>query len=215
MGKAPLDHYRIKYAVLAIKKELVYQGYSGIRVDTPVFGSGLNKAVRAFQGDKGLVVDGLVGQKTCNALWRKRILANQNSLHISGDWLRAQLHWESGDDPGAEYTNPDGSRDRGLVQLNSSKKPATDDEAFDPSYSIPFLGNFQKDGAAKYKNCTFQMAYPFPDEWKLAVGRWRTPVGADEWCHLPDTQPNKDGTWAQKAAYYVSRVDTDGRHGWV
>lgn len=204
------DDRRIRYACGAIKHRLVALGYGGgINLTGTYFGGKTTAAARAFQKSEGLVVDGLVGPKTCNALWRGLIWANEVSLpHIPDDWLRAQIHWESADDPGAEFLNPDGSRDRGLIQSNDGSDALTDDEAYDPAASIPFLARFLREGAKRYAGCQV-------DRWNLAVARWRTPVGADGWCDAPDTQPNKDGTWPERAAYYVSRVDTDGRRGWI
>lgn len=206
-GKGEFDDPRIKYAVLGIKKELKFLSYAGFDATSPIYGLGCERAVKKFQRHygSGLVVDGIVGSRTANALWHKRIA----ELAIPGDWLRAQVHWESGDDPGAAFANPDGSVDRGLCQINSTRKPLTEQEAYDPMLAIEYLGTFLAQGAQKYADCAFE------DEWKLAVGRWRTPVGADAWCINPDTEPNQDGTWAQQAAYYVGRVDTDGRSNWV
>lgn len=204
MGQ-PTDDQRIKYAILAIKRELAYLGYKGMSLDSPVAGLGFTRKVKKFQKANGLVADGLAGQKTCNALWRQRI----EDQGVPEGWLRAQIHWESADDPGAMFANPDGSTDRGLTQVNSvQKSEISDDEAFTPSFSIPWLGAFQHQGANQFKNCIV-------DKWKLAVGRWRSPVGAADWCDAPATEPNKDGTWAEKVVYYVDKVNTIGRTGWT
>lgn len=197
------------HACRAIKQELHYLGL-GEKLDlsTSKFGKATRKAVKDFQAQFPLVVDGLVGRKTANALWSHRISELQEALGIEDSWLRAQVHWESGDDPGAELINTDGTADRGLCQLNSTRKPLTEDQAFDPASSIPYLADHLRDEKANYAGCDTPAI-------RLAVGAWRTPVGASEWCDDPNLTPDKDGTWGQRAAYYVGRVDTDGRKNWA
>lgn len=205
------DDRRIIYAVKAIKKELVYVGAEGadkMNMNTSLFGGAVNRAVKAFQETNGLVADGKVGPATANALWRSRIGFMQRKRLMPRNWLRAQVRWESADDPGAQFVNPDGSVDRGLCQLNSVHKPLTDDEAFDPETALRFLAEHLERNAAEFADCDV-------DQWRLAVGSWRTPVGAQEWCEDPTLMPDQDGTWGQKAAFYVERVDTIGRLGWV
>lgn len=197
------DDPRIIHAVVAIKAELVFHGFA-LKLDSTRFGPKTYRAVQSFQGGLGLVVDGQVGPRTANALWSERIAGEA----IPGDWLRAQIHWESGDDPGAQFTNPDGSRDRGLVQLNSGSGSLSEEEVWDPSVTIGFLAGFLRRRAREFADCP-------GDRWRLAVGSWRTPVGAREWCEAPNLVPDADGTWGQKAAYYVGRVDTDGRKNWA
>jgi putative peptidoglycan binding protein len=196
------DDPRVIYAVSAIKRELVWHGYD-LSLETTRFGPKTADAVAAFQITNGLPADGMVGPLTANALWRRRIIAED----IPYGWLRAQIHWESGDDPGAMYTNEDGSRDRGLIQLNS-RNQEDDALAFDPAWSVPFLASFLRREARERRTCRVP-------RYRLAVGAWRTPVGADEWCNDPDLEPDQDGSWGQKAAFYVGRVDTYGRWGWV
>lgn len=210
MGQ-PDANQRQKYAILGIKRELDFLGYRGMNIESPVAGRGFDHAVRLFQADEGLLVDGLAGQKTCNALWRKRI-ADQE---VPEGWLRAQIHWEGGDDPGArnpgEGTYSDGSYDRGMTQMNSkAKSSVSDDQAWDPAFAIAWLGDHQKTEAKGFRGCAY------PDRFALAVGSWRSPVGAKELCSAPETLPfNGEGaTWGERVAYYISKVDTIGRLGW-
>lgn len=210
MGKAG-DDRRIIYAVRAIKRELLFakvEGAEEINQNTMTFGPVVHRVVRALQRANGLKTDGMVGPATANALWRTRIRKRQTANEIPRNWLRAQVRWESADDPGAEFVNPDGSADRGLCQLNSTRKPLTEEEAFDPERALRFLSNHLENAAASFAGCDV-------DRWELAVGSWRTPVGAQEWCEDASIVPDQDGTWGQKAAFYVVRVDSIGRLGWV
>lgn len=58
------------YAVRALQQELKAQGYDPNGVDG-VFGPGCESAVKAFQKDKGLTVDGSVGLKTLHELQKR------------------------------------------------------------------------------------------------------------------------------------------------
>ena len=53
--------------VTILQKTLVEKGYDPKGIDG-IFGPGCDKAVRQYQKDKGLVVDGCVGPKTWNSL---------------------------------------------------------------------------------------------------------------------------------------------------
>lgn len=210
MGADDADPRQI-YAVSAIKRELVYHGYD-LDLTTTRFGPRTTNAVKHFQASTGLTVDGKVGSKTANALWKKRIDILEADNGIPNEWLRAQIHWESLDDPGAQLANPDGSVDRGLCQLNSVQKASiSEEQAFDPAVSIEYLADFQRAQARNHQDCKV-------DKWKLAVGAWRTPVGADDWCDKPMLEPKRivdGGTWGEQAVYYVDKVNTTGRLGWA
>jgi putative peptidoglycan binding protein len=200
------DDPRIIAACKAIKAELAYLGYE-LDLETTRFGPKTYTAVKNLQEVYGLTVDGMVGAKTANALWEGRISEVQDTYEIPKDWLRAQIHWESLDDPGAWLVNEDGSIDRGLIQINSKNVP-DHDVAQDPAWAINFLGVFLETKAKHYRDCEV-------NRYKLAVGSWRTPVGAEEWCDNPDIVPSPDEGWGEQAAFYVDRVDSIGRQGWA
>lgn len=217
MGKDG-DDRRIKYAVTAIKQELLWLGVPGsekINQVTTIFGPAVHQCVKELQRANGLVDDGMVGRATANALFRDKIKSLQRKKGILNNWLRAQVHWESGDDPGAEFINSDGSADRGLCQLNSTRKPLTEEQAFDPTQALTFLADHIRFNAMTFDDCEGTGRF------KLAVAAWRTPVGARQWCENPELQGEKDPSdddplaWGKRAVYYVGRVDTDGRKGWV
>ncbi len=69
-SKASLGKHYVKkndkqYLVTAAEIALMCRGYEVHGVEYPgIFGSGLEKAVKQFQKDRGLKVDGIVGRKT-------------------------------------------------------------------------------------------------------------------------------------------------------
>ena len=69
-SKATLGKHYVKkgekqYLVTAVEIALMCRGYDVNGVECPgIFGDGLEKAVKQFQKDRGLKVDGIVGRKT-------------------------------------------------------------------------------------------------------------------------------------------------------
>jgi N-acetylmuramoyl-L-alanine amidase len=67
------------------------EGLTGSGIDAEVFDGGLERAVRAFQQDRGLIVDGVVGVETFSAIdgarWR---LGDRILLHVPGHLLRGE-----------------------------------------------------------------------------------------------------------------------------
>lgn len=55
--------------VTKLQKKLLARGYSVVGSADGIFGNNTDKGVRQFQADQGLIVDGIVGQKTWGALW--------------------------------------------------------------------------------------------------------------------------------------------------
>lgn len=69
-SKAALDEHYVKkgekqYLVTAVEIALMCRGYDPSGVECPgIFGDGLEKAVKQFQSDRGLKVDGIAGRNT-------------------------------------------------------------------------------------------------------------------------------------------------------
>lgn len=152
LGAAWEQYYRYKdraepdtprgYGIQAIKNELIYRGFGDkLNAETTFFGGAAQAATKAFQKSVGLPETGVVNPTTARKLFKKRIWAISHAEGIPALWLCKQLHLESGFDPAAVgYVDP---RDRGLAQINSYWHPTVDDrEAFDPSFSIPWAGNY-------------------------------------------------------------------------
>lgn len=130
----------IKMAVESIQQELHYNSYDPGLIDG-IFGPETRKAVVAFQKAKLILADGVVGPITAKKLFRRRIKSVELKYEIPNEYLCGLIKNESNFDPGATgYVDP---RDRGLLQINSKWHPGIDDhEAFDPSFSIPWGGQY-------------------------------------------------------------------------
>ena len=65
LGKHYVKKNEIQYLVTAVEIALICRGYDVSGVEYPgIFGKGLEKAVKQFQKDRGLKVDGIAGRKT-------------------------------------------------------------------------------------------------------------------------------------------------------
>ena len=74
-GHTPSTGYRLLYwgcrgaAVVRLQQALLSRGYTQVRSADGIYGRWTYDAVRAFQRDHGLTVDGIAGRKTQNALY--------------------------------------------------------------------------------------------------------------------------------------------------
>lgn len=141
---------RVAAGIFAFKQELIYLGYGeGIKVDLPIFGSNMRDQTLAFQKDSGgLDVDGQIGSKTARHMFFTRGNRFQNAHAIPGKLVVRQITLESANDPVAQGYADDG--DEGLGQIHLSYHPEiTVEQAWDPSFAIPWLGG-QLVGATAY-----------------------------------------------------------------
>lgn len=137
-----------------------------------VLGRGTGAAIRSAQAQfPGLIVDGLAGGKTQEAL--ARYLANRASeAHkIATGALRGQLEHESGFRLG-NYSpqRSDGSYDAGVAQRNTAHTPAQ--EGFNVPESINALALLVR----KYHDLFDGL--PPRRRWALAQGAWNAPAYA-------------------------------------
>jgi hypothetical protein len=217
------SHYREQFACLAVKKLLTAAGFS-CNVTNSKIGALAGRQIKAFQQAHVLVADGEVGPRTMRVLLRPTYLAacDDHGVVDPNEWAGCQMGWESALDPGAEYVNQDSSLDRGLYQYNSTRMPLTEDQAFDPLYTIDFRVNAEAAFAvAIAADCDKNGL----DKYKISVSANRSPVGAKFWSTHPGVQPvdhrgesgstMTDRDWAEFCAFYMTRVDAGGRDTWI
>jgi hypothetical protein len=175
----------IGYAILAIKAELLRQGYKGgvragrihpptgqpvatINPDTTLFGTATDKAVRLFQGDHALLVDGIVGPITARTLFRDRKVDAEHAYGIPDHLLCKMATLESANDPGA--TGTDNPADTGIMQINTKLNPVTVVQACSPSYAVPYAATWMK------------AFYDLHADWDAACASWHVGQGgAADW----------------------------------
>lgn len=110
---------RVSRGVKSIQRLLTIQGYT--KSTTGLFDLNTQEIVRAFQKDRGLIVDGAVGMETMKELMKPVIVSAAISAKINPKWLYAQCRQESAFDPGAqgELNWPDS----GIFQFNLQAHP--------------------------------------------------------------------------------------------
>ncbi len=133
---------RSAHGIYALKKELVFNGYSiGIVVDLAYWGDKVDKQTKKFQTDHALTVDGQLGPQTALALFKKRAVALQKQYGIKNNWLCKQKTLESSNDPVCEGSaDPD---DEGIAQINLHFHPEiTYEEAWSPAFALEYAAKF-------------------------------------------------------------------------
>lgn len=136
------DDPRLGAALIAVKRELKYNGYgTNLVTDTPVFGDAAENRTIEFQKDHGLTGDGVIGPGTASELFRRRISAAEAKYGLPSGAIGKQIKLESNFDPVAiGYADPD---DTGIAQINLRLHPdVTKDQAYDPAFAIDWMGRY-------------------------------------------------------------------------
>lgn len=196
---------RLGAAFVAIKKELVYNGYGTNLVSyTPVFGDAATNRTKDFQRDRGLKIDGQVGPATARELFRKRTEFLENIHAFTRGTLGNLITLESAWDPVAVgYADPD---DHGLVQINLRiHSTVTVEQAFDPAFCISW--------AANYIQSSEDRIVQEVDILKAARASYNIGVEyAKRWMRdgYPASGGNFDSSgidWYQRATDYIALID--------
>jgi hypothetical protein len=199
-GRSGWDAYSVQMGLLGLGYKLPRFGADGY------FGDESDKAVREFQRDHGLVVDGIAGVATFREIGRTIILllAAGNTLikELAHGQVESECSWLI-----PNYTKPysNGKRDLGAVQRNLDPTEDNCRIAFDPLDSIGlliqrYLSYFQKyhgqPGAKTERRA-----------WELAAGSWNAPAWTDKLAQgrsLTATQSEHIEGYIQRVTSYVN-----------
>lgn len=134
------------YACVSIKKELHWLGYNGssgnIAPEKQVIGLQADEAIRDFQKDHKLAVDGVVGPNTARVLYHKRARAAEDKYGIPDYLFCKQKSLESSNDPAAIGSN---GIDFGLAQINLNYHPdVTVAQAIDGEFALDWGASYLK-----------------------------------------------------------------------
>lgn len=174
------DGGRKTAAILAIKTELVYNGYGeGIDFSVDKFGAKVEAAVKLLQKDRGLNQDGICGPTTMRELFRKRVEFVEDKYNLPRGSLGRKIFLESGYDPVAIGVR-DG-RDRGICQINLKElggfHNVTIEQAYTPSFSIDWAGAYvrglfagiaHRADVMKAARAAYNVGETYATEWMLA-----------------------------------------------
>lgn len=187
-------------AILALKKELTYNDHKGdMDLTSPIFGTQMTQATEAFQTERALQVDGVIGPITALELYHKRFRDLEDKYAIPNDYVCKVCQLESAVDPGAVgVVDP---HDHGIMQINSIAHPdITLVQAFDAAWSLEY---FAKVLSANHASL---------NDWDAAVAAWNVGSGgAKYWlangkpAHL--IFPNSTWDVGAQATKYVSLVN--------
>jgi peptidoglycan hydrolase-like protein with peptidoglycan-binding domain len=160
---------RLAYAIVAVKRELAYNGFPrSMVVGAPAFGDAARTAAAAFQRAHGLKPDGRIGPATALSLFRKRALAVETQLGIPNHLLARDKTLESANDPGAVGEN---GIDTGLEQIYLTAHPGiTIAQATDPAFALPWAGRYLLDNFAALHD--WQAAIAAHNVGRYYAGKW-------------------------------------------
>lgn len=187
----------IGYGCIAIKNELHYRGFDYGQDESPRIGTNADRAIKAFQGNQLLRIDGQAGPITCRALFLARSRAWETEAGIPWPYVQQVKSLESSSDPGAVgVIDPD---DLGLTQINVRiHSKITREQAFDPDFALGYLARGLKSAVQTI------------GDWDGAVASWN--VGnfyANAWVAAGKPKTGKkDGKidWFARASHYVELV---------
>lgn len=187
----PLKQPRSGWDVYACQSALVGLGFNLPRFGADgYFGDETVMAVKTFQANNGLVVDGIAGIHTQITLGKRIIglLAGGSRMVelLATGQVEAESSWMLGN-----YTKPyaNKKRDLGVVQRNLEPTEANCRAAFDPVDAIGLL-------IQRYV-LFFQKYHGMPGAkterraWELAAGSWNAPAWTDKLAQGRSLTPNQ------------------------
>jgi hypothetical protein len=199
------DDPRLGAACVAIKKELVYNGFGdGLIVENPVLGQAFTNRLNEFKVSVGLTPDGLCGSRVCQELFRARIQAAENKYDLPSGALGKKIKLESAFDPVAIGTADED--DTGICQINIRiHTSVSKEEAFDPEFAI--------DWAARFVRSNFDTIARKADVMKAARASYNIgPEYATRWMKagFPTAGGVFDSSgidWYTRATNYIALID--------
>lgn len=210
-GAPTLDAVRVNRAIAAIQVRLRAQGFDPGRTDG-VFGYFTHRAVKGFQADRGLRVDGIAGRSTVEAIFRQRLRRTADYYRVPRWALAGLVAAESGFDPAAvgAFTSPDRGVDRGWVQINSSAHPDVSDvEAFTADVAADWGARRMTDAYERFVADPDAATYRHEDlAWRCAIAHHNSPADAAAWSRT-GTPPD------EQIETYVARVTAYGDAYWA
>lgn len=168
---------------------LVVDGWIGKATDT---------AIRQYQANNGLRVDGQIGPKTMRALLLPTAVKHAAAKAVPLDYMSGLVAFESGWDPAAVGMN---GWDHGLGQINLEVHTVTWEQAMDYEYALEWTANNLINGYNRWlSRCQKSGANP----WHIAIANHNSPKLAMEWAETGKA-PYVEGRVIQIDTY-VARV---------
>jgi hypothetical protein len=176
------NYQAVNYGVKAIQRRINAYGYSPALIEDGKLGRMSGDGIKWVQKKLGLTDDGQAGPATCRALWRDLLIWFGGVHHVPASQLYGFMMLESVGDPGAlGYTTPS---DRGLNQINEKAHPdITDDQAFDPVFSLDYTAKRLQDARIKYSGKSVELKN------YCAIAQHNSPLWANQW-YANGTPPN-------------------------
>lgn len=196
-----LDYFATHQGVFAIQiLSNSYLGNPKLENADGIFGPDTLRLVKDVQRKAGLIVDGVVGQKTMQALLIPVIQQVSDEKKVPFNAIYGLLHFEGNWDPGAVgVLDPE---DLGLAQINTKAHPhVAPSSAFCPSFAVSFIADYLRTALDQLGNLqdaviSYNLGIGGTRQW-IAAGR--PEVWVPKWSTLPrkpfDYYNNIIGVW--------------------
>jgi hypothetical protein len=167
------DEERIRYGAAAVQRELESHGYIDESSYSGKFGPITVDAIKRFQKNQGLYVDGKAGPKTLRLLCWRPIWSHQiySVIPIPNNLLFGLMGLESMFDPGAQGADRSKSTDRGVAQISAESFPDI----------IGFSVAFSARNMREAKHPDQSKTYAEMGRWDLAIAHHNSPALARRW----------------------------------
>lgn len=168
---------RLGAGIIAIKKELIYNGFDkGVDTKLAFLGDAVTNRIGDFQESRGLKRDEVAGPTTLKELFRKRVENTEDAFDLWRGTLGRQVWLESAFDPIAKgVVDPD---DTGIAQINLRiHSTITEAQAYDPNFAFRWAAQYIVDArdrivdeidALKAARAAYNIGTEYAKRWMLA-----------------------------------------------
>jgi peptidoglycan hydrolase-like protein with peptidoglycan-binding domain len=193
------DVFGLQVALLAAGFNLPAFGPDGY------FGDETDGAVRRFQKQRFLVVDGIAGIVTQTSLVLAFLPAITSEARLPSGLLKGHVGYESGYQAGNHTAlYEDGKRDLGLTQRHLEPTFDNKKTAFNGPQAVRYLALDPERGLRPRKNRYYPKVGTHEEAWRLAVASWNAPSVADAIAARQRGWPDYLASYVAHATAYVT-----------
>lgn len=201
----PNEAVRRYLAIRAYEILLNYNGVEGYHLVDGYFGWRTARAVKRFQREESLTVDGVIGPITGKALCFHLADQSAQEYNIPHHYLFGVIGAESSFDAACQGDN---TNDRSLVEINRIEhSEVSDEQAYDPLYCFPWAAHEMRSAYNTFVKVNQDRA------WDGAILYHHNPAGAESYVKTGTYSDPQFATYVQRVKDIAGSVPTTGSFG--